>query len=112
VVPVTDRVGDAVPVPERVEVNEEVGTGVEAGVESAVGLAVTVADLEVVPDPVDEEVGMDAVDVAEAVEVIEGDPEEVGLAPTLRDPVGEAVPVPEMLAVYEEVMVTVGDWVS
>ena len=108
VVLVTDRVAVAVCVEEMVEVNEEVA----AGVESAVGLAVTVAVLEAVPEFVAEEVGTDAVEVAEAVEVIEVDPDEVGELPTLRDAVCVTVPVPEMLAVYEEVMVTVGDWVT
>ncbi len=108
VVLVTDRV--AVEVPEPGGLTEEVGGPVT--VVEAVTVAVTVADLEAVPEPVDKEVGMDAVEVAEAVDVMEEDPDEVGLAPTLRDAVCVTVPVPEMLAVYEEVMVPVGDWVT
>ena len=83
IVLVTVRVAVAVCVEERVEVNEEVA----AGVESAVGLAVTVADLEAVSEPVAEEVGTEAVEVAEAVDVMEEDPDEVGEAPTLSDAV-------------------------
>lgn len=108
VVLVTDRV--AVEVPETVGLTEEVGGPVT--VVEAVTVAVTVVVLEAVSEPVDKEVGMDAVEVAEVVDVIEEDPDEVGLAPIVRDPVGDTVPVPEILAVYEEVMVTVGDWVT